>query len=325
MSSSEETTGEYERRNPLLDFLPHRLRNWDNWYEMLLNPETPLEVQIGLLHCGFGVEGSCNQNAAIDRMALYLRMADGHLDHLNGLYNRERDVVDDRRIDRYKEGRQTLAAKAFAVTSEQMFRQLPEREGGKIVSWTWLEQPDMLELFVWFLRSEDPLYSTHRTYNLQDPEGRGSKPMEWAVNCGKWLCELAFYRDLELDSEYHQGLVAFNRRLVACRPQLLPFMRAFKLLHLAEQLGENLDKATLTALRKMAMNETVNYGQRKPASIKDAAASGSYPGRVCFMIDTIIEENKRRREVAKAHAEAAEAKARAREAEKRAKDLAKSK
>lgn len=327
MSSSETqaqaTVPETERRNPLLDLSPHRLEIWDDWCEMLFNPETPLEVQIGLLHCGFEVNGKRYNSTAPERKALYLQMADSH-DNLYDLYNRDLDVVDGRRISGHEEHRRALATKAFAVVSEKLFRQTPEREGGRIVSHTWLWQDDLLELFVWFMRGSDWPANTHRTHNLQSPEGRGSKPMEWAVGLGKWLCGLAFFSELDLDDRWgRQDDVAFNRRLIALRPQLLPFMRAFKLLGLTEALGENLDKPTLTALRKMAMSEKIGYGDRKPTSVKEAAAAGSYPGRVCYMIDTIIEENKRQRELYEAQAEAREAAAQAREAKKRARQLSK--
>jgi len=273
---------------------------WSDWKE-LLGKEFPVELIHSLLHFGFEID--CSWDEAIDRLCLYLKIADRHSDffffddHGPGEFSflpRRRFGQD---ISNYGHLRTALSQKAFQMLSQNFFKNTAEKY--YIPSWVELAtEPQALSELIWFFRLSQGLFEERKTLNLYHDKGHNAEiAAEFAQEFSllPWKCD-----ELETFDRLSDKTKDMLRQ---AKPSMIEILLGLGKLDLLLREGryERLDKECMSKLKDLALGfkldlpdpNSILSASRKPETIKEACLGRSQAAQVFLLLQIMQEEGAR--------------------------------
>lgn len=274
------------------------IRNWDEWKKQWQLANL-VELRLGLLHLGFGISledipgqprenGACTKRG-VDRICLYLDLADGHLERMRFIKSHE-NLQPDPRI-RSAVGRtdaaslrQEISKKAFGVLCTDIFLRFdanpfPTSKSSPLGHWS---DPAALRKFLWFFRPT----GTSTLYNVENIGNGKNIRAEAATSFALWLCRFLLGIDEkrhfpELQKELGEQLFS------EFRPKAIEILATLNKLDILIQGNFQPDLQSLLTLKKLAMDTLFpndSASARETRTLEEAVASGSPAARVLLVL-----------------------------------------
>jgi hypothetical protein len=289
--------------HPLLKVFDRKMSGWDTWLH-LWNGADFTEQRIGLLHSGFELYLKDPREQA-QRLAFYLEVADGHLMPSEAFRAPRESAVGyqdplDAPSEQFRRQfvRSELARTAFSLVVRRFLRP-GHRQSTVSIDWAVITQPEAFYAILRFFRV-DP--DRECLVNL------GSQPGS-AFDERLWHKSAAFIRDfctygwgrsgfsnalnLLPDAELTVENMAALERFRKARPEMIEMMIASgQGRHLIQDAGYYQfdtpcwEKLKEWALRPLSVPNVPELGEiemRKPVTVNQALAHGSYPAQILLL------------------------------------------
>lgn len=269
-------------------------RRWEEW-KKLWDEEKRVELLHSLLHFGFNVETTGDQH--LERICLYLEVADGHCRPWGRLEKDGEEGLSVEtalgRFSRPRDLRGAIAKKAFQILCQNLFRDTDDSYDDCPRWYQPLTTPRVLPKLLWFFRLDE---RQNRLLNLIPSEADSDNHTRVAYNFLLDFCSFTWEPRRHEHPTNPPRDESFNR-LKAVRPQLIAILCALGRLDLLLRKGWEFDEADLLKLRKLAMSEELwlpvfpSMGHRLPQTLEESVFGGSQAARVLLLL-----ENNRREE-----------------------------
>lgn len=292
------------------------IKDWEGWKE-LWEGESQAEYLNSLLFFGFDI--SANENEAVERLCLYLEIADGTGRSSNFVKENEEGEDEYFRLRflnpcktfiqrEYENGiktkaefREMLAKKAFQVLCLKFFKNTSKE--GYLPSWhKELLDPDVLAKLFWFFRSENQ-WRWLDDHHLKIVNNFGYDFCLFVWNHANGKYRFGFNYPREIDEE----TIALFRSV--CPDVITVLARLHKLDFLmSRDRYEEVDENCLDRLKKLSLNNVLclpkidsSWGNehRKPKDIKEACLGGSQAARVLTILQIQQKEKAKFNEIQK--------------------------
>lgn len=303
-------------KHPLVGKEVTHIQSWGQWKERW-EKESCTEILHSLLHFGFGV--SADWNEAIERLCLYLEIADNG-DERSSVFSSK----DDWQFQTYrafgsevntKAGlREVLAKKAFQMLCQNFFKNTEKSEyHWKLPSWARIViVPQVLTKLFWFFQL-DYQGDTLNLHRITESEHHKQIVRDFVHDfcLFVWECgDSAYHNYQEITEEVR---TAFRQ----ARPDIITLLAGLGELDLLLKGDryEEIDKACLKKLKNLAFGYELwlpdvndfHGNRRKPRTIEEACLGKSQAARVLLVLQTLSAEKKRfdkMRELKEQHREA---------------------
>jgi hypothetical protein len=279
------------------------IQSWGAWKERW-EKESCTEILHSLLHFGFGV--SADWNEAIERLCLYLEIADNGGERW-GVFSSE----DDRQFQAYKafgrevntkaELREVLTQKAFPMLCQNFFKNTAEHSYS-LPSWVRMViVPQVLAKLFWFFRlNSQGQIQNIRPHLRYDNEHQKKIARDFAYDFCLFVWECGnpgAYHDYREISE--DVRTAFYK----ARPDVITLLAGLGELDLLLKGNryEEMDKACLKKLESLAFDydlwlpnvNEIRGDYRKPRTIEEACLGKSQAAHVLLVLRTLLVEKER--------------------------------
>jgi len=257
------------------------ISDWSKW-KKYWEKESQAEILHSLLHFGFDVDAR-NTEEAIERICLYLDIADGCFCLDTFYVNFREDHSGPRWVDHSKGVRRALSEKAFQTLCQKFFKD-SRREGYSDVP-SWVPYAAVSEIFSKLLR----FFRVDKRGNISNLRGEGHN-VEIARTFAAEFCFLAWKCDDY--PPYYQALsdeVAETFR--QAKPQMLEIMWGLGKLDflLKSERYRTLDEKCEQKLEELALSLDGNFPDggrffRKPKTVDEACYANSQAARVLILL-----------------------------------------